>query len=139
MKHEAELNIATINVTGLGITEWVTIIKTIRKHRIELLALQETNIGSNSTLDKEATHSFFIQPHTQTPTHPKANRRGTCVLEKGNCSENLKSSTKENRQYEIARFMGSEATSVHNHRDEQQAATSRERLDVVRDVRIDCL
>ena len=75
MKYGAELDIATINATGLGITEWENTIRIIHKHRIELLALQETHIDSNSALDKGKC--TFIISSSRIPKPTKGKGKGT--------------------------------------------------------------
>ena len=83
LKYGAEPNIATINATGLGITEWENTIKTIHKNRIELLALQETHTDSNSTLDKDKYTFIFSSNHIPKPTQ-KGKGKGKIRVPHGN-------------------------------------------------------
>ena len=69
LNYGAELKIATVNATGIGITEWENTIRTIHKDHIELLALQETHINSNSTQDKDKYTFIFSSNHIPKPTH----------------------------------------------------------------------
>ena len=69
LKYGAELKIATVNATGIGITERENTIRTIHKQHIEILALQETHVDNNSTQEKDKYTFIFSSNHIPKPTH----------------------------------------------------------------------
>ena len=57
--------LATLNCSGIGITEWDTRIQEMKDQGIDIVALQETHIDINSTLIKENTCTSFLQTTDQ--------------------------------------------------------------------------
>ena len=64
----SESNIATTNAIGRGVTEWETTIQAIYTDITELLSLQETHIGSSSTLDTDTYMDNSSSSNTPKPT-----------------------------------------------------------------------
>ena len=70
IEYKKEIQLATINCSGIGITEWETNIKLIGENHIDILALQETHLNQNSTLKKNKFLYMFASDFIPKPMQP---------------------------------------------------------------------